>query len=128
MFQKNTKSKAQTNENYQSDVIDVKTTLIVPNARVVAEDIIAYIQVNLLEMTKSKEYIEILQPQFVDFLALGDSNLNKSMENNQGEGGEKSALKQGMNIAVNDDLLMGITTFKTTTASKLKEMGAKSST
>lgn len=50
------------------------------------------------------------------------------MENNQGEGGEKSALKQGMNIAVNDDLLMGITTFKTTTASKLKEMGAKSST
>jgi len=43
MFQKNTKSKSQTNENYQSDVIDVKTTLIVPNARVVAEDIIAYI-------------------------------------------------------------------------------------
>jgi len=41
--QKNTKSKSQTNENYQSDVIDVKTTLIVPNARVVAEDIIAYI-------------------------------------------------------------------------------------
>ena len=43
-------------------------------------------------MTKSKEYIEILQPQFVDFLALGDSNLNKSTEIN-GEGGEKSALK-----------------------------------
>jgi len=47
----------------------------------------------LLEVTKSKEYIEILQPQFVDFLALGDSNLNKSMENAQGEGGEKSGLK-----------------------------------
>ena len=33
----------QTNENYQQEVVDIKAVFIIPNARVVAEDIIAYI-------------------------------------------------------------------------------------
>ena len=60
---------------------------ILPNARVVAEDILAYVQVNILEMTRSKEYVEIVKPQINDFLALEASHsVNKSTEH---EGGER---------------------------------------
>ena len=52
-----------------------------PNARVIAEDIIAYIQVNLVEKTKGKDYIEVTKPQFVDFLTQDDfRGYEKSLE------------------------------------------------
>ena len=54
-------NKAQTNENYQLDIIDVKTIFIAQNARVIAEDILANIQVNLVEKTKGKDYIEVIR-------------------------------------------------------------------
>ena len=44
------------------DIIDIKTCFITSNARVIAEDIIAYIQVNLAEKTKGKEYIDVIKP------------------------------------------------------------------
>lgn len=70
------------NENFQHDnIIDVKTVFEVPNARVIAEDIIAYIQINLVEKTKGKDYIEVTKPQFVDFLTQDDfRGYEKSLE------------------------------------------------
>ena len=50
------------------DIIDVHTIFIAPNARVIAEDIIGYIQTNLVEKTKVKDYHELMKPNFVDFL------------------------------------------------------------
>ena len=42
--------------------VDVACDFIIPNARVIAEDVIAYCQLNLAEKTKSKEYIETFKP------------------------------------------------------------------
>ena len=64
--------KGSTNEMYQTDIVDVKAIFLCPNARVIAEDIIGYIQVNLVEKTKAKDYIEVIKPQFVDFLTQDD--------------------------------------------------------
>ena len=125
--QRDKRKAMQTNENYQQEVVDIKAVFIIPNARVVAEDIIAYIQVNLLELTKSKEYIEIVKPQIADFLALDSSQLlNKSTEM---EGQEKShSTTSGLlqKLKVNDDLLLGNVDFKDIDAQKLKDMAAKS--
>ena len=117
----------QTNENYQQEVVDIKAVFIIPNARVVAEDIIAYIQVNLLELTKSKEYIEIVKPQIADFLALDSSHMvNKSTELDGAEKSHSTTTSLLQKLKVNDDLLLGNVDFKDIDAQKLKEMAAKS--
>ena len=111
-------TKSQTNENYQIDIIDIKTVFITPNARVIAEDIIAYIQVNLAEKTKGKDYIDVIKPQFVDFLTQDDFNGQKSIDNKslEEEKSQSEYQNKGMNVVVNDDLLMGHTNFKQTNA------------
>lgn len=65
------------NELYKQEIIDVKTVFEVNNARVVAEDIMAYIQLNLVEKTKGKDYIDVMKPQFVDFLTQDDFLQNR---------------------------------------------------
>lgn len=68
------------------DIIDVHTIFITPNARVIAEDIIGYIQVNLVEKTKAKDYHELMKPNFVDFLTQEDISHRSIDHENPGEG------------------------------------------
>ena len=129
-FVNNKLRRQQTNENYQQDIIDVKTVFICPNARVIAEDIMAYIQINLVEKTKGKDYMDVQKPQFVDFLTqddfLGNRSLNDSRVQIENFGEENQSKGQNIiNVTVNDDLLMGLTSFKRTQAKDLKEKGTK---
>ena len=51
-----------------------------PNARVIAEDIIANMQANLVEKTKGKDYIEVMKPQFLDILTQDDFVGQRSLD------------------------------------------------
>ena len=109
------------------DIIDVKTIFIVQNARVVAEDIIGNIQINLVEKTKGKDYIEVIRPQFLDILTQDDFGM-KSMDKSHGDHDSITTDAPGkshLQIEVNDDLLRGVTNFKSRGAKQLKEMGTK---
>ena len=93
--------------------------LVCPNARVVAEDIIGNIQVNLLERTKGKDFIEVIKPQFMDILAQDDFDRRQALDQSTDQQSKQ------MQIMVDDNLLRGITNFKQTNAKDLKKMGTK---
>ena len=73
----------------------------------------SYIQINLVEKTKPKDYIEIIKPQFVDFLTQDDFVSQKSVDMTTDKGGNVNESKiQSINVQVNDELLLGMTNFK----------------
>jgi hypothetical protein len=47
-------------------MFDARSEFICKNARVVAEDIMAYCQLFLIERSKSSEYIEIVKKNAID--------------------------------------------------------------
>ena len=83
---------------------------------------------NLVEKTKPKDYIEIIKPQFVDFLTQDDFVSQKSVDMTMDRGGnvnESNSKSQSINVQVNDELLLGMTNFKRMNAKELKEKGTK---
>lgn len=67
----------------------------------------------MLELTKSKEYIEIVKPQIADFLALDSSHMvNKSTELDGAEKTHSTTTSLLQKLKVNDDLLLGNVDFK----------------
>ena len=53
----------------------------------------SYIQINLVEKTKPKDYIEIIKPQFVDFLTQDDFVSQKSVDMTMDKGGNVNESK-----------------------------------
>ena len=100
--------------------IDIRTAFLVTNARVVAEDIIGYCQLNLVEKTRSKEHIEIVKRNVFDmFEDEGDGDRKTSGKNT-----EEANLPGGQTVIVDDNLLRGKTAFKKTdSAQALKDAG-----
>ena len=52
--------------NFDGQMFDVRSEFICKHARVVAEDIMAYCQLFLIERSKSNEYIEIVKKNAID--------------------------------------------------------------
>ena len=64
--------------------VDIRTAFLVQNARVVAEDIIGYCQLNLVEKTRSKEHIEIIKRNVFDmFEDDGDGERRNNSKNTE---------------------------------------------
>ena len=93
---------------------------MVSNARVAAEDIIGYCQLNLVEKTKSKEHIEIIKRNVFDmFDEDGDGERKRSTRDK-----DETSLPGGQTVHVDDNLLRGLTNFKASNGAQLlKEAG-----
>ena len=95
---------------------------MVSNASVIAEDIIDYCQLNLVEKTKRKEHIAIIKRSVFDmFDEDGDGEKKRSIRSK-----DETSLRGGQTVRVDDNLLKSLTNFKASNGAQLfKEAGNK---
>jgi len=109
---------------------DVRTEFTAKNARVIAEDIMAYCQVYLLEQSRAPgEYIEIVKKSAFEMFNQDDNDgfTSKEPKEDLGQAAlEHTQKNPGWQIVINDELLKGMTPLKQDTANSLITKGKKS--